>query len=258
MADILVFGAHPDDAEIGAGGTIARHCRLGYEVVICDISGGEMSTNGDPATRSAEAREAARRLGVAARETLGLADRALEPTPERVRVVVEAIRRWRPAVVLAPWPEDRHPDHAAAARLVGQAVFDAGLVRFQGAGAPHRTGAVVWYFVNARREPGFVVDVSDVYSVKKAALAAYVSQFGGSAANDPATGGSAVAGPAAAGASAAAGQSHRPTPLNQGYLQWVELRDSWYGSLAGVARAEGFVRDGVLAVDDLVRALKSG
>ncbi len=191
-----------------------------------------MASNGSPERRAAEAREAARILGVAGRETIGLADRNLAPTPERVRTVAEAVRRWRPAVVLLPYGLDRHPDHEAASRLVREAVFDAGLARYNASGEPHRVRSLVSYFVNAHPEPAFVVDVTEVYGVKKAALAAYVSQF------EP-----------------VAGSAGRPTPLNQGYLGWVELRDTWYGSLAGVERAEGFAWEGTPRVPDLVRDL---
>lgn len=244
VADILVFSPHPDDAEIGAGGTIARHCRLGHEVVVCDLSLGEMATNGDPGSRAAESRESARILGLAARETLGLEDRALDPNPERLRAVAEAVRRWRPAVVLAPWGQDRHPDHAAADRLVREAVFSAGLSRYVATGQPHRVGNVAWYFVNAHPKPDFVVDVSEVYEVKRAALAAYSSQFG-----PP---------PRKAGPAGSPGSARQPTPINQGYLEWVELRDAWYGSLAGVAKAEGFAWEGTLCVDDVLRRLRPG
>jgi bacillithiol biosynthesis deacetylase BshB1 len=248
LADILAFAPHPDDVEIGAGGTLARHCRLGHEVVVCDLTLGELATNGGPETRAAESREAARLLGLAAREVLGLRDRELEPSPERMRVVAEAVRRWRPRVVLAPCADDRHPDHAAAARLVREAVFSAGLARFPAAGEPHRVARVLHYFVNARPQPSFVVDVSEVYEVKRAALAAYVTQFGPAASglagsrDDGHSGGRPETGPVA-------------TPLTEGYLEWVELRDRWYGSLAGVARAEGFLWDGTLTVADLTRHL---
>lgn len=239
MADILAFAPHPDDAEIGVGGTLARHCRLGYEVVVCDLTLGEMASNGTPEQRSRESREAARLLGLAVREVLGLQDRALEPTPERVKAVAEAVRRHRPRVVLAPFAEDRHPDHAAASRLVREAVFSAGLARYPAGGQPHRTERLAYYFVNARPEPDFVVDVSEVYEVKRAALAAYTSQF-------------APAGPSGQGGALAARAS---TPLTEGYLERVELRDAWYGSLTGVARAEGFRWDGTVLLRDLVREL---
>jgi len=229
MADILVFAPHPDDAEIGAGGTLAHHARLGYKVVLCDLTRGEMASNGTPEERQAEAAEAARVLGLAVRENLSLPDRGLEPTPEKVRVVAEAVRRWRPGVVLAPLAEDRHPDHAAAERLVREGVFSAGLAHYECDGKPHRVGAVVRYFVNYPAEPDFVVDVSDVYEVKRAALEAYRSQF--------------------------QREGRRATPLNRGYLEWIELRDAWYGSLARVSRGEGFCWEAKLVVDDLPRRL---
>jgi bacillithiol biosynthesis deacetylase BshB1 len=226
VADILAFAPHPDDAEIGAGGTLARHCRLGYEVAVCDLTMGELASNGTPEIRLGEAAEAARILGLAARESLGLGDRDLGPTPDKIRVVAEAVRKWRPRVVLAPYGGDRHPDHTAAALLVREGVFNAGLPRYQAGGEPHRVGGLIYYLVNAWSEPDFVVDISAVYEVKRAALAAHASQFG---------------------------KGTRSTPLNSGYLEWVELRDRWYGNLTGVARAEGFRYDGILRVEDLTR-----
>jgi len=229
LADILVFAPHPDDAEIGAGGTMARQARLGYRVVVCDLTRGEMASNGTTEERESEAAEAARLLGLAARENLGLPDRGLDPTPEKVRAVAEAVRRWRPSVVLAPVAEDRHPDHASAGRLIREGIFNAGLARFDCAGEPHRVGAVARYFVNHAGEPDFVVDISNVWELKRAALQAYSSQF--------------------------RPEGRRSTPLNQGYLEWVELRDRWCGSLAGVERGEGFRWDRRPLVDDLPRRL---
>lgn len=168
------------------------------------------------------------------RENLGLEDRALEPTPERIRAVAESVRRWRPRVVLAPYERDRHPDHAAASRLVREGVFSAGLARYGAAGAPHRVQHLVAYVVNSNPVPDFVVDVSDVYEVKRAALRAYASQFAPVSPTDP---------------------SRLTTPVNQGYLERVELRDAWYGSLAGVRWAEGLKWAGTVRVGDLVRDL---
>jgi len=228
VADILAFAPHPDDAEIGAGGTLARHCRLGYEVVVCDLTQGELASNGTPETRLREASEASRILGLCARENLDLGDRELNPCPEKVRIVVEAVRKWRPRVVLAAFGTDRHPDHASAARLVKEGVFSAGLSRYRAGGEVHRVSRLVYYLVNSSCEPDFVVDVSAVYEVKRSALLAYASQFG--------------PGP-------------HSTALNSGYLERVDLRDRWYGSLVGVARAEGFRYEGLLRVDDLNRQL---
>lgn len=228
VADILAFAPHPDDAEIGAGGALALQTRLGYQVVVIDITDGAMASNGTPETRAAEAAEAARILGLAARECLGLPDRGVESSPDQVRSVAEAVRRWRPRLVLAPVEADRHPDHAACARLIREGVFTAALARAEVEGRPHRVEGVAHYFVNETDEPDFLVDVSQVYDLKRRALAAYSSQFG---------------------------PGSNPTPLNQGYLARLELRDSWFGSRAGVERAEGFRYAGPLMVRDLCREL---
>src|SRR5919108_262831 len=128
--DLLVFGPHPDDIEIGLGGTIAKHVALGHRVGLCDLTAGEMGSNGTIDERLAEAETARAVLGAAWRVNLRLPDRAIGREPGHTRTVAALIRSARPRVVAVPYWSDRHPDHVAASHLVTEAVFSAGLRRY--------------------------------------------------------------------------------------------------------------------------------
>src|SRR5688572_32025122 len=121
--DLLVFGPHPDDLEIGLGGTIARHTAEGHVVGLCDLTEGEMSSNGTVAERRDEAAAAARVLGAAWRENLRWPDGDIAPTPEMVRSAVDLIRRHRPRAIAVPYWDDRHPDHVAASQVLRLAAY---------------------------------------------------------------------------------------------------------------------------------------
>lgn len=217
--DILIFGAHPDDAEIGMGGTIAKHTAAGVRVGICDLTRAEMSSNGTVETRSAEADEASRLLGLAVRTNLGLPDRGLYMTKEHVDAVTLAIRKHRPRIVFAPYWQDRHPDHVACSHLVQEAAFNAKLRRYLPDTEPVPVEQLFFYFINDVYEPDVLVDVTESYALKTASLEAYQSQF------NPASG----------------GNGYVATPLNQGYLERVEARDRLLGQKRAVGYAEGFV-----------------
>jgi bacillithiol biosynthesis deacetylase BshB1 len=216
--DLLVFGPHPDDIEIGLGGAVARHAAEGHTVGLCDLSAGELGTNGTPEIRQREAQDAAKVLGARFRENLGWPDGAIINTPTLVKSAVEAIRRHRPRTVAAPYWNDRHPDHIGASEALRTAAFSSGLRRYAAAGDPWRPDWVCYYFINDGATPSFVIDVSAHYETKRAALACYASQF------------------APKGADAA------PTRLTTaGFGQLIESRDAQFGAQAGVAYAEGVV-----------------
>jgi bacillithiol biosynthesis deacetylase BshB1 len=215
--DLLVFGPHPDDLEIGAGGTIARHAAAGQRVGLCDLTGGEMGSNGTVPERLAEAAAAGRVLGAAWRENLQWADRRIGKDPAHLDQAVEFIRRHRPRVVAVPYWTDRHPDHGAASAVLTEAVFNAGLRKYVAAGA-WKVEWICYYFINDSTTPSFVVDVSDQYERKREALDCHRSQFAAPAGGDVAT--------------------RLNTPL---FRQMIESRDAQFGALAGVRWAEGFV-----------------
>jgi bacillithiol biosynthesis deacetylase BshB1 len=179
--DIAGICAHPDDAEMVMGGTLAKEAALGRRVALVDLTRGEAGTRGTPETRAAEAQEAARILGALHREALGLPDGQLAVTPEQRDVIVEAIRRLRPRVVVLQHWDQRHPDHAAAGRLVYEASYAAGLRNYRPRlGAPFRPFKLVYSTTMSEVRgvnPSFVVDVTDYWDQKLRAIQAFASQF---------------------------------------------------------------------------------
>ncbi len=224
--DVLAFGPHPDDIEIGIGATMAKHAALGHRVGLCDLTAGEMGSNGTVGDRLAEAEAARVVLGATWRINLRWPDRSIGGTADHIRAAAALIRRTRPRAVAIPYGVDRHPDHVAASQVLTEAVFNSGLRRYD-AGTenpacppcpPWKPEWVCCYFINDSAPPSFVVDVSEYYDQKRRALACHVTQFT---------------------APAAAGVATRLTsPLFQ---QLVESRDAQFGALVGVRWAEGFV-----------------
>lgn len=225
MVDIVAFGPHPDDVEIGCAGTLALHTARGHRVAIVDLTRGEMGSNGSPVERWAEAEAAARILGVAERRCLDLPDRGLAGgitagplTPaEQLQRCVEALRTLRPRVVLAPWGDDRHPDHVAAHHLLREAVFNAGLGRYETDQEPHRVLRMVFYFINRAAEPSFLVDITGQWPKKIESLFAHASQFRRDG-----------------------GRVETRLNRDHGLAALVEARDRYFGAQAGTGYAEGF------------------
>jgi bacillithiol biosynthesis deacetylase BshB1 len=214
--DLLVFGPHPDDLEIGLGGTIARHVSEGLRVGLCDLTAGEMGSNGTVDERLAEAEAARVVLGAQWRENLRWPDRQIGKHPEQLDQAVALIRKHRPRVVAAPYWSDRHPDHVAASAVLTEAAFNSGLSRYPAPGDAWKPEWICYYFINDGVAPSFVIDVSEQYELKRTALACHVTQF------------------RAAGAA--------KTRLNSPqFRQLIESRDAQFGALAGVTWAEGVV-----------------
>jgi bacillithiol biosynthesis deacetylase BshB1 len=216
--DLLVFGPHPDDIEIGIGGIVAKHAALGYRVGLCDLTAGEMGSNGTVEERLAEAEQARAVLKATWRVNLRWPDRAFGRDPDHVRAAVNLIRRARPRTVALPYWSDRHPDHVIASELLTEAVFSSGLRRYDTGFDAWKPEWTCYYFINDQAPPSFVIDVSDHYEIKRRALDSHVSQF---------------APPAADGV---------PTRLTSPrFRQLIESRDAQFGAVAGVAFAEGLV-----------------
>jgi N-acetylglucosamine malate deacetylase 1 len=216
--DLLVFGPHPDDIEIGLGGTVAKHTAAGHRVGLCDLTRGELSSNGTPEEREVEAAEAARVLGAAWRENLRWPDGGIAGKRKMIRSAVDLIRQCQPRTVAIPYWDDRHPDHVAASQVLRIATFRSGLRRYETSHEPWRPDWTCYYFINDGAPPSFVIDVSAHYEKKREALACYRSQFA------PQT------------HDAAATRLTAPT-----FRQLIESRDAQFGALAGVAFAEGIV-----------------
>lgn len=215
--DILAFGAHSDDVEIGMGGTIAKFTAQGKTAVICDLTEAELSSNGTVGIRKEEAAKAARILGVKERIQLTLPDRGLLKSEDGIRRIVSVIRACRPKTVFMPYPKDRHPDHGNAAALVEEAVFSAGIHKYRDHQElpAHKAQRVYYYMINGFHRPDFVIDITETIDLKKESLHAYQSQFIPTA------------------------QSVN-TPLTNGYIEMVEARERLYGKEAGTGYAEGF------------------
>lgn len=177
--DVLAVGAHPDDVELGIGGLVHKLTQRGYSVGILDLSRGEMGTGGTLEERAEEARRAAEILGVVSRENAGLPDGALANTTDQQRKVIPVLRAFRPKLLLAPMHTDRHPDHIAAHHLVRDANYFAGLSRIETGQEPYRASTVYYYhpYFEDAGAPQFIVDISEHFDAKVAALKAHASQF---------------------------------------------------------------------------------
>jgi bacillithiol biosynthesis deacetylase BshB1 len=230
--DILAIAAHRDDAELTCGGTLAKAVRAGHTVGILDLTQGESGTRGSAELRAAEAEAAARALGVPLRLNAGLPDAHLaNDEPARARLV-QLLRELRPRVVILPYPIGRHPDHRIASELARDACYLAGLARYapQPGLEPHRPFKVLYAL--AYREdpvkPSFVVDISDTFAAKMAAIRCYGSQFDGAK---------------------AAGEIF---PTGQDLYELIRVQSAHYGSLIRTAYGEPYFTHETMAVDDVL------
>ncbi len=233
--DILVFGSHPDDAELGAGGTIAKEIAQGKKVGIVDLTRGELGTRGSAEIRDREAAASAKILGISVRENLGFADGFFVNDSEHQREVIKMIRKFRPEIVLCNAVDDRHIDHGRGAKLVSDACFLSGLIKIETVLENTVEKQPVWrpknvyhYIQWKNLEPDFVVDVTGFLNKKKEAILAYSSQF-----HDPKS-------------------SEPETPISSiNFLDSVEYRARDLGRLVGVDHAEGFTTEKHIAVKRL-------
>jgi bacillithiol biosynthesis deacetylase BshB1 len=231
--DILAFGAHPDDVELAASGTLIQAARAGASTGVISLTRGEMSTRGTLAARAAEFDAAASIMGLSHHEMLSLPDGWLEPDRESKIAVVREIREHRPRIVLLPYWEDRHPDHPGAARIVQDAAFLAGLSKIETGQKPHRPAQLVFYMSTWEFEPSFIVDVSPVIDEKRRTLQAYGSQIHnpGIIVDEP------------------------PTFIaSEHFHELLFSRMAHYGHLIGKKFGEPFLIRGYMEVSDLVHA----
>ena len=235
--DILAFAAHPDDVEISCGGTIARHIAEGRTVGIIDLTRGELGTRGSAELRLKEAEASKRILGLQVRENLGMADGFFTIDMEHKMRIVEIIRKYRPAVVLANSIHDRHPDHGRASQLVSEGCFLAGLLKVVTtqngeAQVAWRPKAVYHYIQDRYISPDIVFDVTPFFEKKLEAIKAFSSQF-----HDP--------------------ESDEPqTPISgEDFFDFLRGRAKEFGRPIGVKYAEGFTAErfvGVRSFFDLI------
>jgi len=230
--DILTFAPHPDDAELGCGGSLIRAVDQGLRVAVADLTVGEMGSRGTPESRQRERQNAAELIGLQARYSLGLPDSQIGAEPYQRIPLIELIRATRPRIVLIPYGQDRHPDHAAASQLVANACFFAG-VRKVGEGRPHRPERVYYYSLHSPFPPTFVIDVSPAWDRKMAAVRAYQSQFQHN-------------------------NGDVETALSSpSFMRTLEARAIWFGAMIGVAYGEAFYAPGPVILDSFP-GLKNG
>lgn len=229
--DLLVFAPHPDDAELHAGGIIARHLRLGASVVVADASAGELGSRGTVAQRAAEAAEAAAVLGLRDRVNLGLPDGGLNPScPQQRLALARCLRQWQPTVVLGIHGLARHPDHVALAALLPAALKLAGSHSFDSAQGPAHQGARLWYYeAELPVSPDLLVPLTTAdWARKMQAVLCHRSQFGHDGMPGPSTG---ISSP--------------------GFLPWIEARGRVWGHQAGADYAEALLAPEAPRIADL-------
>ncbi len=231
--DVLAIGAHPDDVELSAAGTLLKHRAMGYSTGIIDLTQGELGSRGTKETRKAEAEAAAKILGLSARVNLKMADGFFTHSEENLLLLVQQIRRFKPEIVLLNAVTDRHPDHGRGSKLASEACFLAGLRRIETSWEgeeqeAHRPKAVYHYIQDRYLKPDFVVDVTDFVEQKFDSIKAYKTQFW-----DP-------------------NSSEPKTPISgEEFFDFLRGRMAEFGRSMGAQYAEGFTVERIPGVDSL-------
>ena len=231
--DILAFGAHPDDVELGCGGTIAKEISLGRKVGVIDLTRGELGTRGSADLRDKEAAEAGKILGLSVRENLRMRDGFFENDENHQMQIIQMLRNYRPDVVLCNAVDDRHIDHGKGSKLVSDACFLSGLMKIESTldgnlQEAWRPKQVYHYIQWKDLKPDFVVDITDFMELKRRAIFAYSSQFYTPETNAPIT------------------------PIaTKNFLDSIDYRAQDLGRLVGTEYAEGFTAERYLAVNSL-------
>jgi bacillithiol biosynthesis deacetylase BshB1 len=231
--DILVFAAHPDDAELSCSGTIIKYLRAGKKVGIVDLTAGEMGTRGTAITRKAEAEKANEIMGLLVRENLTMPDCFFENNQENQLKIISMIRKYQPQIILANAINDRHPDHARAAQLVSDAAFLSGLLKIETMDsaqnqAPHRPQAVYHYIQDTYIKPDFIIDITAEMETKKAAILAFQTQFFDPNSSEPKT--------------------YISSP---DFIETVIARNREFGKIVGGVFGEGFTSKKIIGVNDI-------
>jgi len=221
--DILAFAPHPDDAEIGCGGSLILASQQGLRVAIADLTKAENSTRGNLEQRQKEVDLATKHLGLVQRYNLGLPDTKIGTDPDHRDPLIQLIRKIRPKIVLSPYWQDRHPDHEATGKLVKEAFFFAGVSKV-GVGEAYRPQRLYNYMLHHPFEPSFVINISPVWEQKMTAIEAFASQFKPTHENED-----------------------EETVLSQpDFLRFIEARSIYFGAMIGAAYGEAFYAMGPL------------
>jgi len=236
--DILAFGVHPDDVELGCAGTIMAAIDQGKKVGIVDLTRGELGTRGTPTTRTQEAEAAAKIMGVDVRENLDMADGFFANDEAHQRKIIALIRKYQPDIILANAPEDRHPDHGRSAKLVSDAAFLSGLRKVetihegitQNAWRP----AYTFHYIQDRFiQPSFVIDITKYMDRKIEAVLAYGTQFNSADTSEP--------------------QTYISSPQ---FLETVKARALMLGKRIGVGYAEGYITEKIIGFSNFDAIIK--
>lgn len=231
--DLLVFAAHPDDAELGCSGTLLKHIAAGKKVGIIDLTRGELGTRGTAETRDAETKESSKILGLHVRENLGMRDGFFQNDEEHQLRIIEMIRKYTPQIVFCNALHDRHPDHGKASDLVNAACFLAGLPKIKTeikgqSQQAFRPNLLLQYIQDRYIEPDILVDISDFWDLKMKCIRAFKTQF-----FDP---------------NSEEEQTYISAPT---FLKVVEARSRELGKAIGAEYAEGFTSRKLLGIDNL-------
>jgi len=233
--DILAIAVHPDDVELGCAGTLLMEKNHGKKIGVVDLTRGELGTRGTPELRAEEAARSAAILQLDVRENLGMADGFFRNDEQHQRLLIRAIRKYRPEIVLANALEDRHPDHGRAGHLISEACFLSGLRKIEtvdndGRTQEHWRPKYIFHYIQDRYyQPNFVYDISPVFEAKLQSIRAYSSQFHstGYAADEP--------------------QTYISTPE---FLNAIIGRHQMFGKMIGVAYGEGFITEKMVGVNN--------
>jgi bacillithiol biosynthesis deacetylase BshB1 len=221
--DILAFGAHPDDVELSCSGTLIKAIKTGKKAGIIDLTSGQLGTRGTPEIRLQEALKAKEIIGASSRDNLGMMDGYFENNIENREKIITVLRKYRPEIVLANAPYERHPDHVRASAMVSDACFYAGLRNISTteegkSQEPFRPKSVLYYMQNYNYEPSFVIDISDEMDNKIEAIKAFKSQFYNPDSKEPET-----------------------ILSSPRFLEQIMARNSAYGFIINTRYAEGFM-----------------
>jgi bacillithiol biosynthesis deacetylase BshB1 len=228
--DILAFGVHPDDVELGCSGTLIASITQGKKVAVVDLTRGELGTRGTAETRKTEAANAAKVMGVHARENLNMADGFFQDDEAHIKKVITVIRKYQPEIVLCNAPEDRHPDHGRSSKLVSDAAFFSGLRKIETilnneAQQEWRPNYVFHYIQDRYLKPDFLFDISDYYEQKIKSVLCYTTQFNSTDISEP--------------------QTYISTP---DFIDVIKARALMFGKRIGVKYAEGYLTTKMIGV----------
>lgn len=192
VLDVLIFAAHPDDAELSMGGTIIKLSKLGFKVGVIDLTKGELGTRGTSDKRKKEAEKASEILEISHRENLGLQDGTIKFNEDYLMKIISKIRKHQPKLVFAPYFNDRHPDHIGASQLVKEAFFFSGLPKIETEEndriqIPFRPQKLFYYMQTYEFTPSFIYDISETFETKMKAILAYDTQFHNPESKEPET-----------------------------------------------------------------------